>query len=181
MHIITPSSILRKWSYADIPSLVFHANNPEIAKWMRDGFPYPYTDVDADRFITMATKEENGIILAIEVDGMAVGGIGTHQLCDIYRKTSEIGYWLSKEYQGKGIISDAVLALIPVAFEHQDIIRIQAGVFHSNLASRRVLEKCGFTLESIREKAIFKNDEFLDEYMYVLFRSEYERRKEPII
>lgn len=178
MHITLPSCTLRDWTGADAPSLAVRANNPDIAKWMRDGFPYPYTRDDADRFIHMATEDYPGILLAIEVDGIASGGIGIHPFDDIYCKTAEIGYWLSPRFHGRGIVTDAVHALIPVAFEILDIIRIQAGVFHTNIPSMRVLEKCGFTCEAVHKQAIMKNGKMLDECLYVIFKEKIQREKE---
>ena len=87
MNLITPSCVLRKWSDTDIPSLILHANHPEVAKWMRNGFPSPYTQKDAEHFIEMTTGDNCNIILAIDIRGEAVGGIGVHQLNDIYQKT----------------------------------------------------------------------------------------------
>lgn len=172
MQLKTHSSLLRPWSQVDCDSLVRHADNPRIAACMRDGFPSPYTRDDAKRFITMATGDHPHIFLAIEVDGQAVGGIGVHLLDDIYHRTAEIGYWISEEFWGRGIVSDAVMAILPVAFTSRDIIRIQAGVFSTNPGSMRVLEKTGFSLESVHKKAITKQEELLDEFFYVIFRDE---------
>jgi len=153
------------------PSLAYHANNADIARWMRDGFPHPYSREDADRFISMATRDCPGIILAIEVEGRAVGGIRIHPFDDIYRMTAEIGYWLSPEFQGRGIVTDAVRAILPVGFKTLNLNRIQAGVFHTNKPSIRVLEKCGFRLEAVHKQAIIKNGEYLDECLYVLINT----------
>lgn len=172
MNLITPSCVLRKWSDTDIPSLILHANHPEVAKWMRNGFPSPYTQKDAEHFIEMTTGDNCNLILAIDIRGEAVGGIGVHQLNDIYQKTAEIGYWLSPAFQGRGIVTDAVHAIIPVAFHELPIIRIQAGVFHTNLPSIRVLEKNGFVLEAIHKDAIFKNGQIFHECLYVTFHTQ---------
>jgi RimJ/RimL family protein N-acetyltransferase len=83
---------------------------------MRDLFSSPYTSDDAHRFIAMATGPAPNILLAIEVQGEAVGGIGIHPLEDVYRGTGEIGYWLAEPFWGSGIVTDAVRAIIPVAF-----------------------------------------------------------------
>jgi len=168
----TPTSVLRPWSAEDRLSLVMHADNPSIAASMRDGFPSPYALADADRFLTMATGDHPHILLAVTVNNQAIGGIGVHLLDDIYHRTAEIGYWLSEQYWGKGIISDAVRALIPVAFMNLDIIRMQAGIFSNNPGSMRVLEKNGFTLESVHKKAITKHGKVLDEHLYVIFRDD---------
>lgn len=89
---------LRPWRETDAPALVRHADNARIAAMMRDAFPHPYTGDDADRFIKMATGPSGNLLLAIEVDGVAAGGIGIHPLGDVYRNTAEIGYWLGEDY-----------------------------------------------------------------------------------
>ena len=170
--IRTPQVIIRPWEMADASSIVKFANNPKIAENMRDGFPHPYTLTDAERFITMATTTTSALLLAIEVNGEAAGGIGVTPLANEYRKTADIGYWLAEPYWGKGIVTAAVKALIPIAFEHFDIVRIQAGVYSTNPASMRVLEKAGFEREAMHKKAVFKNGVVMDEIVFVRFREE---------
>jgi ribosomal-protein-alanine N-acetyltransferase len=170
LRIQMPGAILRPWEERDAPSLALHADNPRIARSMRDLFPSPYTLDDANRFIAMATGRRSGLMLAIEVDGDAAGGIGINPLEDVYRGTAEIGYWLAEPFWGKGIVTDAIRAIVPVAFEESGIVRLQAGIFSNNPASMRVLEKCGFTLEAVHRHAITKNGVVLDEMLYVRFR-----------
>jgi len=170
MRIVTPCSILRDWTWRDTGSLVKHADNPRIGGNMRDLFPCPYTLDDAKRFITMATSPGPNLFLAIEITKEAVGGIGIHPLEDVKRRSAEIGYWLSEQFWGQGIMTDAVTSLVPLAFEKYDIVRLQAGVFSNNPASMRVLEKCGFNREAVHKNAIWKNGNLLDEVMYVHFR-----------
>lgn len=170
MRIRTPSAVLREWDLQDIPALVHHADNPRVAAGLRDAFPSPYRAEDARRFIMMARGTSENMLLAIDVDGEAVGGIGVHPLADVYRKTAEIGYWVAEPFQGRGIATDAVRAVIPPAFETFDIVRLQAGVFSHNPASMRVLEKCGFAREAVHRHAVTKNGTLLDEVLYVRFR-----------
>lgn len=169
MHVITPSCTLRDWIPDDAGSLVRHANNPRVAAMMRDAFPSPYTPEDAHRFISIATGPTPNLFLAIDIKGEAVGGIGIHPLDDVKRRSAEIGYWLSESLWGKGIVTDAVGSLVPVAFERYDIVRLQTGIFSNNPASMRVLEKCGFIREAVHRDAITKNRTLLDEVMYVHF------------
>ncbi|MDD4138319.1 MAG: GNAT family protein, partial [Methanoregula sp.] len=82
----------------------------------------------------------------------------------------EIGYWLSESCRGKGIMTGAVRAVVPVAFERFDIVRLQAGIFADNPASMRVLEKSGFIREAVHRNAITKNGVTMDEMLYVLLR-----------
>ena len=164
---------LRRWEKGDAEGLARHADNPRIAASLRDAFPSPYTLNDAKRFIAMATGQSSGqLLLAIEVEGVAVGGIGIHPLKDVYKKTAEIGYWLAEPFWGNGIVTGAVTALVPFVFENFDIVRLQAGVFANNPASMRVLEKCGFVREAVHRNAVTKNGTLMDELMYVRFRDE---------
>jgi RimJ/RimL family protein N-acetyltransferase len=169
LRISLRGATLRPWRENDAPALVRHANNPRVAAMMRDGFPHPYTREDAERFITLATGPSRNLLLAIEADGVAIGGIGIHLFEDVYRKSAEIGYWLGEDHQGRGIATEAVRALVPVAFERFEIIRLQAGVFSANKASMRVLEKCGFCKEAVHHNAIVKNGMVMDEVLYVRF------------
>ncbi len=157
---------LRSFATTDLDSLVFHANNFNIAKYMTDWFPFPYTNEAGKAFIEFATKDYPIHIFAIDIEGRAVGGIGIHPQTDIFRKNAELGYWLAEEFWGNGIISKAIPQMIKFAFETYDIKRIFARPFGTNIASQKVLEKNGFKLEARLEKTIFKNEEFLDELIY---------------
>jgi RimJ/RimL family protein N-acetyltransferase len=159
---------LRPWNINDLDSLVKHANNPNIAKFMTDGFPHPYTKEKGISFIEMATKDKPIHIFAIDVDGKAVGGIGIHPQQDIMKKNAELGYWLGEEYWGKGIVSNAIKQVVDFAFTNYEINRVFARPFGTNIPSQKVLEKCGFKLEACLEKIIYKNGEYLDELIYAI-------------
>jgi RimJ/RimL family protein N-acetyltransferase len=159
---------LRPWELSDLTSLVKYANNPKIAGNMTDAFPSPYTEESGRAFISMAQKGGSTCLMAIEVEGEAVGGIGIHLQSDIMRKNAELGYWLAEPFWGKGITSQAVQKMVEYAFITFDINRIYARPFGTNKASQRVLEKSGFKLEARIEKNIFKKGEYLDELIYAI-------------
>lgn len=159
---------LRPWHINDAKNLAELANNKNIAQFMADVFPHPYSLENAKTFIAFATSNPNSKIFAIIVDGKPVGSIGLHLQTDILRKNAEIGYWLGEQYWGKGIITQAVPQMIDYGFNNMDIIRIFARIFETNKASQKVVEKCGFILEGKYEKTIFKNNEFIDELIYAV-------------
>ncbi len=161
---------IRPWTFEDVESLAQHANNYNIAKYMRDIFPHPYTLEHAKQFIAIATKDEPLHSFAIEVAGKAVGGIGFHLQTDVRCKNAELGYWLGEAYWGKGIMSKAILQIIELAFNTYPIHRLYAVAFGNNPVSQRVLEKTGFGLEAKFEKTIFKYEEYLDEWIYAIRR-----------
>ena len=162
--------ILRPWNFDDLDSLVGYANNFNIAKNMTNAFHHPYMREDGERFINMTLQHSPTNIFAIEIEGKASGAIGIHPQSDILCKNAELGYVLSEEYWGKGIITKAVLQMLDYGFRTFDIERIFARPFGTNIASQKVLEKAGFKLEAHFEKTIFKNGEFLDELVYAVRR-----------
>lgn len=165
---------LRPWSEADLPSLVRYANNFNIARFMTDGFPHPYTEAAGRAFIQFALKDNPVHMFAIEINGEAAGGIGVHPQSDIQRKNAELGYWLAEPFWGKGIITSAIKQMINFAFTTYDIDRLFARPFGLNFASQKVLEKAGFKYETRFEKTLFKNGEYVDELFYAVRRKDLE-------
>lgn len=164
---------LRPWNPDDAQSLVKHANNPSIARNLRDGFPYPYTLKAAHSWLKMVAENEKDMILAIEVEGEAAGGIGMHGMTDVYRFNCEIGYWLSETYWGMGIMSDAVGAMVEYAFTQTHWHRLFACIYENNPSSMRVLEKNGFRKEAIHRRAVIKEGKLMDEHLFALLKEEW--------
>ena len=157
---------LRKWNEADLNSLVKYANNSNIARWLTNGFPHPYTQEDGKAYLSMIANDNPAKVFAIEVNGEAVGSIGIFPQSDIHEKNAEIGYWLAEAYWGQGIMTRAIQEITAYGFQTFDIVRVFARPFSTNLKSQRVLEKAGFTLEAKLKKALFKNGEYMDELIY---------------
>ncbi len=171
MELVDEEVRLRPLRYSDREQIAKLANNRKIWNNLRDMLPHPYTLEDADKFLDMVKKQEPLVSFAIEYKYAFAGVIGMVPGVDVYRKGSEIGYWLGEPFWGKGIATKAVKLATKYAFEELKFERLHAGVFETNDASKRVLEKCGYTLECITKKAIFKNNKLMAEYKYVIFKS----------
>lgn len=162
--------LLRPWRESDLESLVSNANNPKIAQFMTNRFPYPYSKEHGANWLKMATTQSPVLFQAITLNDEAIGGIGIHPQQDIMCKNAELGYWLGEKYWGKGIMTKVIPEIIKYGFNTLDINRIYARPFGNNPASQKVLEKCGFQLEARFEKTIFKNGEYQDELFYSIGR-----------
>lgn len=162
--------ILREWRESDAEAVALAADNKKIADNLRDVFPHPYTLADAGCFISdcIAQGENGQLTRAIEIDGKAVGSIAVYVQSDVARRSAELGYWLKEDLWGKGIMPAAVREICRLAFEKFDLLRIYAEPFERNIASRRVLEKCGFRLEGVMQNSVYKNGEVLSSCMYAL-------------
>ena len=169
-EIVLPTCTLRTWRLTDAESLVRHANNVQIWRNLHDAFPFPYTRKHADEWVKSAATLWPATLFAITVEGKAVGGIGFHAEKDVHRRTAVIGYWLGERYWGRGIATEAVRAMSDYAFRNFDFIRLQAFVFEWNDASRRVLEKAGYTQEARLRRHCTKEGRTADVFLYALLR-----------
>lgn len=171
--MLSLNSHLRPFLLSDAPALAKHANNKKIARNLTDMFPHPYAVQDAEKFITMVNAMQPITVRGIEVNGEICGGIGIHPQTANYKMNAELGYWLSEQYWGQGIVTKLLPQAIDHAFKVLDIDRIYARCFGSNVASMRVLEKCGFTLEAKLIGTFEKWGEREDEWIYATRRKEW--------
>ncbi|UYZ58454.1 GNAT family N-acetyltransferase [Hymenobacter latericus] len=164
---------LRPFAAADAPALARHANDRDIWLNLRDRFPHPYSLADAEWYLGFVQHEGAADVhLCIEVDGEATGSISVLFQGDVHRREAEIGYWLGRAHWGRGIATAAVQALTAYALGNFDVCRLYATVFEHNLASARVLEKAGYTLEARLRKSITKDGQTLDGLLYAFINSE---------
>lgn len=170
MEIRLTECILRQWSIRDKESLIYYANNRDVWINLRDRFPHPYTLKDADNWLNMVIGVLPLTQFAIEVDNKAVGGIGFIPNDDVHYIQAEIGYWLGKEYWGKGIATAAVKAVTEYAFCDFNFVKLFAGVFEWNKASVRVLEKAGYEFEARLKKCVLKDGKIIDQLIYSRFK-----------
>ncbi|MEM9351916.1 MAG: GNAT family N-acetyltransferase [Planctomycetota bacterium] len=166
MIIRLQNATLRPLATEDAESLAGLANNRRVADNLRDRFPHPYTVADAEEFIALVGENEPQTVYGIEVDGRAVGTIGLELGQDVERLSAELGYWIGEPYWGRGIISDAIPAVVDDAFERLGLSRLIAVVFDCNPASARVLEKSGFYHEATLQRSAVKNGKVIDRWLY---------------
>jgi ribosomal-protein-alanine N-acetyltransferase len=138
---------------------------------MGDAFPYPYTLEDV-RWWMGHNANDTSTHFAIEAAAELAGGIGYVLSAAEKRGTANIGYWLGRGYWGRGIATAACNALTSELLAMNGILRVETIVYAPNVASARVLEKCGFVREGVMRKAIVKRDDVYDAYLYAKVREE---------
>ena len=165
---------IRKWRPSDAAELAKVLSDKEILDNLRDGLPYPYTEQDGAAFISamLAADERETFAFAVTVQDKAVGSIGIFRQGNVHRRTAELGYYIAKEYRGKGMMTEAVRQICTYVFDNSDILRIYAEPFSYNAASCRVLEKAGFQYEGTLRCNAVKNGRILDMKMYARLKDE---------
>lgn len=166
MILSTPLCAVREWRVADLDRLVRLADDREIWRNLYDRFPNPYTRTDGEAWLTRVISQRPMTHFAIEVEGQLAGSIGVNIGTDIHSRSGEIGYWLGREYWGRGIATEALKAFAPWSLASFGLIKIYAGVFTWNPKSGNVLEKAGFRLEGHFRKSAWKDGQAVDELYY---------------
>lgn len=166
------------WNDSHFHSLYPLANNPNIAKSLRDRFPSPYTIHDARHWIEHNIKFNPPQNFAIEYEGLLAGSIGCEIGKEELRTNMEIGFWIGEPFWGKGIASEALVLFTEYALKKfPEVKRIYSQVFDFNVASMKVLENAGFEPEAILRHAYIKHGKVGDLFQYVIIREEVEKHE----
>jgi [ribosomal protein S5]-alanine N-acetyltransferase len=170
----TERLILRKMTLDDAEAVFAYASDPRVSR---------YTLWEAHRYI-----EDSRAFLELEVSKRESGGEpdwgivykGDHRLvgtCGIIswepqHARAEIGYALSREYWGRGLMPEAARAMIRFGFERMSLNRIEARCIAENAASTRVMEKAGMTHEgTLKQRELIKGA-YRDIEVYAILREE---------
>lgn len=164
---------IRSYEFSDKEAIVKYANNYNVSKLLRDQFPFPYTSTDAEAWLIHACNQNPETNFVIANDNEMIGAIGINLQEDVHRYSAEIGYWLGEPFWGKGITTLVLKSFTEYAFNNFNLNKIYANVFEGNAASERVLLKAGYRKEAVLKKAVFKENKFLDQYIYSIFNESF--------
>jgi RimJ/RimL family protein N-acetyltransferase len=170
MRIALTRCTIRPWAADDADALQRHANNRNVSMHLRDRFPFPYEPQHAGAFLSWIAQQPSPTVWAIEVDGEAAGGIGLELQSDVERVSAEIGYWLGEAVWGRGIATEALVAVTKEAFERYQLARIYAVPFADHTASIRVLEKAGYVKEGRMKRSAIKDGKIRDQLLYASYK-----------
>jgi RimJ/RimL family protein N-acetyltransferase len=126
-------TVLRDAVEADVPFFFEHQLDPEATRMA--AFPSREREEFTAHWLRILAREDGNTAKAVVVDGDVAGNV----VCWSDGKRRLVGYWIGREFWGRGIATRALAEL--VAGEPRPL---HAWVAASNLASIRVLEKCGF-------------------------------------
>ncbi len=172
--------VLRQLSELDATPLfdVIDSNREYLRQWL------PWLDTsrtpeDTLLFIRTAQEQFNnndGFASGIWYRNSIVGTIGFHKV-DWLNRSVEIGYWLSEQYQGKGIITRSCKAFIEHAFSEWHLHRVQIRCAVGNAKSCKIPERLGFIKEGMQRDAEFLYDHYVELVIYGMLEEEWKKKK----
>jgi ribosomal-protein-serine acetyltransferase len=134
---------------------------------------------DRKRFIKDTLKqfaENKGFVAGIWYEGHLAGVIGYDPI-DWENRTTEVGYWLGEEYQGRGLATTACRALVEHAFGELGLNRVSIACVTENKKSCAIAERLGFRREGVKRQAEWLYDHFVDHVVYAALASEWQERR----
>lgn len=150
--------------------------NRERLYWLKPD----YSIEDTKQFVSrdrQAYADNKGFRAGIWVRQQLVGSIRYNSI-DWANRSTELGYWIDAESEGKGLIARSCRVLIDYAFE---VLRLNRVVIQCNVGNPRscaIAEKLGFTREGIARESFRARDVYLDTIIYGLLASEWRASKE---
>jgi len=146
-----------RWSESDLSRRVFLSRLKRAREEAHQGTDYSF-------LVFLRTPDREAL----------VGGI---TLSNIRRRAAQyvtLGYWMGQDFVGQGLMTEAVGAVIPFAFDTLGLHRIHAAFLPTNAASRRVLEKNGFREEGYAENYLQIDGKWCDHVLFGLTRERYD-------
>lgn len=180
MTIETERLFLRPWRETDAAALFKYAGDPDVGPVA--GWP-PHTSVEESLEIirTVFAAPETYAVVPKEA-GEPVGCCGIMRsdglhTADMKRGEAEIGYWIGKPYWGRGLIPEAVGALLSRAFDELALDAVWCGYYEGNTKSKRVVEKCGFRFHHTNRDIVSPLRDRRTEHFYIMTKADYASRR----
>ncbi len=175
LKLSTERLVLRPLEQSDVPVMHRLCNDPDVSATIAD-MPYPYPiEAAAGTVAAMQNLMASGEAYAFAVvphDSSELVGI-VYLIPNPVYQHAELIYWLGKPHWCKGYATEAARAVLTFAFGQLKLHRVYASVFRGNIASVRILEKCGMQVEGTQREHILKNGQFVDLLSYGILSSEF--------
>jgi len=147
IRIETERLILRPWMGSDLEDLYAYASVPGVGE--NAGWNHHASIAESGRILDLFIRGKKTFALELKENGKVIGSLGLEPRDEDANlapelEGREIGYVLAKDYWGKGLMTEAVKAVIGYCFEVLRFDYLTCGHFDHNDRSRRVVEKCGF-------------------------------------
>jgi ribosomal-protein-serine acetyltransferase len=155
-------------------------NREHLKRWM------PWLDdtrtvEDSKAFVRRSLEQfarHEGLVEGIWHDGR-LAGVVSYVRIDWNNRSAVLGYWIGREYEGRGLVTSACRAMIDHGFDELRLNRIEIKAAVDNERSRAVARRLGFKLEGMERQAAWMYDRFVDMAVFSLLRGEWHSRAGP--
>jgi ribosomal-protein-alanine N-acetyltransferase len=177
--LLTERLVLDRTVDADAHHLYLLRSNDGVMRYVER--PRPQNDDDAlanIRSMDQKIIDNEAIAWAIRIKGNPelIGVIGYWRAKPEHYR-AEVGYMIMPEYWGRGITSEALMAVLEYGFSEMQLHSVEADINPDNVASRKVLLKAGFKSEAFFRENYFWQGRFYNSEIFGLIASEFRLQK----
>lgn len=172
----TPRLILRAMTMRDAQDIYAYSCDRQVAQHVLWDAHRSLADSRAYlRYILRQYREgmpsSYGIVL--KETGQLIGTIGFMWM-NVDNATVEVGYSLARAYWNRGVMTEALQALIDMAFTLLPVNRVEAQHETNNPSSGRVMLKCGMRHEGTLRQRVLNKGKFVDVELYAILKQDWE-------
>ena len=152
--------VLRSYERADAQSLfdAVHRSRGHLAPWLvwvRDTTK-PEHSLEYIEYCLHKAETQTELVLGIRICDSIVGSVGMHQW-DHAARRAQLGYWIGKEYEGRGLVHQSLEKFIGFLFLQAGLNKLEIHFVEGNKRSARVAESLGFRVEGVLRQAVVRN------------------------
>ena len=167
----TARTILRPFRITDAADLYAFSRDRRVAD--AAGWPPHRSVEDSQKIIASVFSAPNTFAVTEKGSGRVIGSAGfTGAARGGFGPSDEIGYALSPDHWGRGLVPEAMAAVLDYGFGPKGLARIWCSHFGGNWRSARVIAKCGFRYAFARTERVEDFGEDRQTYFYVITKEE---------
>ncbi len=177
--LVTERLVLRPYTAADVPDIFVYASDPAVTQFLFWG---PYTEIQqAENYVrTVLQDYETGKDgpwgIEFREDGRFIGSIHLMDM-NIKHSKAEVGFVLAKAYHNRGIMTEALSAVLAFALGQVGLNRVEGFCDVCNLASEAVMRKAGMIREGRLREYLYHKGAFRDFLVYSMLVRDFEEKK----
>jgi ribosomal-protein-alanine N-acetyltransferase len=167
---------LRRMTLRDAADMFAYASDPDVTRYT-SWQPHRSIDDSRAQLARVLARYERGEVAGWGVEHRADArfiGTAGYMRWDVEDRCAEVGFAISRTYWGRGLMTEALRAIVDFGFERMQLNRIEAHCATENIGSYRVMEKVGMRYEGTLRERYLKDDAFVDVRHYSILRREYE-------
>lgn len=172
----TPRLILRAARMSDAGDMYAYSRDPEVARHVLwDAHASLHQTRGYIRFLLRQYRSgaPSTFVIELAAERKVIGTIGLMWI-QKENRSAEIGYSLSRQYWNRGLMTEAVEAILRFCFDTLHLNRIEAQYETDNPASGAVMRHAGMRREGVLRQRIYNKGRFTDVELYAILRTDYE-------
>jgi RimJ/RimL family protein N-acetyltransferase len=169
---------LRKYEEKDVADILAYSSDADF--WLARNLDWPVSEAGVEKYWESQRDIDPcndpkwfSLVVELKTEGKVIGHVGIGVVKTGEHRQGIIGWLLGRKYQGQGLATEAVRALITTGFEQMRLHRIFARTGRDNERSWRLMERLGMRREAHFKQSHVVKGKWRDEFIYAILSDEW--------